>query len=72
MQDRGCEYWRTPLPGTSVKIALAATPFSWFRGGTARAMGHLGEYSENLLRVHRRFIAIRYNANLECLGKVER
>jgi hypothetical protein len=27
----------------AVKIALAAAPFSWFRGGPARTMGHLGE-----------------------------
>ena len=56
----------------AVKIALAVAPISWFRGGPARAMDHLGEYTENLLRVHRRFIAIRYNVNWECLGKVER
>jgi hypothetical protein len=32
----------------------------------------LGEYIDNLLRVHHRFIAIRYNVNWEYLGKVER
>jgi hypothetical protein len=26
-----------------VKIALTTAPFSWFRGGPARAMGHFGE-----------------------------
>jgi hypothetical protein len=31
--------------GTDVKIALAAAPFSWFRGGPARAMGHWRENS---------------------------
>src|SRR5688572_16892912 len=31
------------LPRTGVKIALAAAPFSWLRGGPARAMGHSGE-----------------------------
>jgi hypothetical protein len=34
---------RIPLPGTGVKIALAVAPFSWFRGGSARAMDHFGE-----------------------------
>jgi hypothetical protein len=29
--------------GTGGKIALAAAPFSWLRGGPWRAMGHLGE-----------------------------
>jgi hypothetical protein len=28
---------------TGVKIALAAAPFSWLRGGPWRAMGHLDE-----------------------------
>jgi hypothetical protein len=27
----------------AVKIALAAAPFSWLRGGPPRAMDHLGE-----------------------------
>ena len=43
MQDPGYELPRTPLPRTGVKIALAAAPFSWIRGGPTRAMGHLGE-----------------------------
>jgi hypothetical protein len=34
---------RILLPGTGVKIALAAAPFSWLRGGPPRAMVHLGE-----------------------------
>jgi hypothetical protein len=29
---------------TSVKIASAAAPFSWLRGGPPRAMDHLGEF----------------------------
>ena len=41
---RSCEVPRIYLPRTGVKIALAAAPFSWFRGGPARrAMGHFGE-----------------------------
>jgi hypothetical protein len=27
-----------------VKIALATAPFSWLRGGSARAMDHFGEF----------------------------
>jgi hypothetical protein len=38
------EVRRIHLPRTGVKIAFAAAPFSWLRGGPARAMGHLGEY----------------------------
>src|SRR5215218_9925572 len=38
-----CVLPRRPLPGTGVKIALVAAPFSWLRGGPARAMEHLGE-----------------------------
>src|SRR5215208_612402 len=37
------ELRRIYLLHTGVKIALAAAPFSWFRGGPARAMGHFGE-----------------------------
>src|SRR5215208_6020293 len=37
----GGELRRIPLLGTGVKIALAAAPFSWLRGGPWRAMGHL-------------------------------
>jgi hypothetical protein len=43
MQDRANELLRMILLGTGVKIALAAVPFSWLRGGPARAMIHLGE-----------------------------
>src|SRR5215217_4631016 len=54
------ELLRIPLLGTGVKIALAAAPFSWFRGGPARAMGHLGEYPEAaLLHVHRLRLALQ-------------
>jgi hypothetical protein len=35
---------RIHLPGTGVKIALAAR-FLWFRGGPPRAMAHFGEYA---------------------------
>ena len=42
MQDASCGL-PTMLLGSGVKIALAAARFSWFRGGPARAMGHLGE-----------------------------
>jgi hypothetical protein len=45
---------------------------SWMRILENTPSRYLGEYSENLLRVHRRFITIRYNVNWECLGKVER
>jgi hypothetical protein len=31
------------LPGTGVKIALVEELFSWFWGGPARVMSHLGE-----------------------------
>jgi hypothetical protein len=34
---------RKTLPRTGVKIALATDPFSWLRGGPARAMDHFGE-----------------------------
>jgi [ribosomal protein S5]-alanine N-acetyltransferase len=37
------ELRRIPLPRTGVKIALATAPFSWLRGGSARAMDHFGE-----------------------------
>ena len=36
------EVLRTPFLGTGVEMALAGAPFSWFRGGPARSMGHLG------------------------------
>src|SRR5215210_946364 len=35
--------FHTASPRTGVKIAVAAAPFSWFRGGPARAMDHLDE-----------------------------
>jgi hypothetical protein len=37
------------LPGTGVKIALATALFSWFRGGAARAMDHLGELRQVII-----------------------
>jgi hypothetical protein len=43
MHNAGGELRRIPILGTGVKIALAAAPFSWLRGGPPRVMGHLGE-----------------------------
>src|SRR5215213_6868789 len=43
LERRYGEVRRIYLLGTGVKIALAAAPFSWFRGDPARDMDHLGE-----------------------------
>src|SRR5918993_978703 len=48
----GCELRRTPSTRSSQNTpaghwcenSLGAAPFSWLRGGPARAMDHLGEY----------------------------
>jgi hypothetical protein len=39
--------YQTVSLGTGVKIALVAAPFSWLRGGPARAMKHLGDYGQD-------------------------
>jgi hypothetical protein len=43
MHNPGYGLTRTPLLLTGVKIALVEELFSWFWGGPARAMSHLGE-----------------------------